>query len=164
VKIIVQATEGWVLTPKIMGDRNRPASGGDHRRGFFFVGHRVWRRARMLLAIPLTAFFRDSVATRETEIFSRRRVMSGTTAARRMRQLRRPRFRRHAHACPECGADERTGWRETSVYDDLDLPESAFEDQAAPRKRPPRAGLAWYWVVTAVVAIIAAILFSLGSR
>ena len=28
-----------------------------------------------------------------------------------------------AHACPGCGADERTGWREQSVYDGLNLPD-----------------------------------------
>ena len=70
----------------------------------------------------------------------------------------------HAKACPECGADERTGWREASVYDGLDLPESAFVDDSPSHSRPPRRGLAWYWIVTAVVAIVAAILFSLGAR
>jgi hypothetical protein len=67
-----------------------------------------------------------------------------------------------AHACPECGADEHTGWRETSVYDDLDLPDSAYEGDSA--RQPPRRGLPWYWVVAAIVAIAAAILFSLGGR
>ena len=68
---------------------------------------------------------------------------------------------RSARACPECGADERTGWRETSTYDGLDLPDSAYGD--APVK-PRRAGLPWYWVAAALVAIVAAILFSLGGR
>ena len=68
----------------------------------------------------------------------------------------------HAHACPECGADERTGWREASIYDGLDLPDSAFDADAAERK--PRGGLAWYWIVTAVVALGAAIFFALGGR
>jgi predicted nucleic acid-binding Zn ribbon protein len=68
---------------------------------------------------------------------------------------------RSARVCPECGADEHTGWRETSVYDDLDLPDSAYEHD---RARQPRRGLAWYWIVTAIVAIAAAILFSLGGR
>jgi len=68
---------------------------------------------------------------------------------------------RHAHACPVCGADERTGWRQVSVYDDLDLPDSAYDD--APRA-PRRSGLAWYWIVTAIAAIVAAILFTLGGR
>ena len=30
----------------------------------------------------------------------------------------------NARACPECGADERTGWREQDPYDGLDLPEA----------------------------------------
>jgi hypothetical protein len=59
---------------------------------------------------------------------------------------------RTARACPECGADERTGWREGSVYDDLDLPDEAFEDDdAPPRKSTPKVnGLAWYWWMAAV--------------
>ncbi|MEI6862071.1 MAG: zinc-ribbon domain-containing protein, partial [Verrucomicrobiota bacterium] len=35
---------------------------------------------------------------------------------------------RSAYACPECGADERTGWRETSPEDGLDLPEGYEEN------------------------------------
>ena len=37
---------------------------------------------------------------------------------------------RGAKACPECGADERTGWRETSGYDGLDLPDEAWRDDS----------------------------------
>ncbi len=55
-----------------------------------------------------------------------------------------------ARACPACGADERTGWRESSVYDGIDLPDAACEgdEPSAPRafRRP---GARWYWVVTA---------------
>ncbi len=29
-------------------------------------------------------------------------------------------------SCPECGSDEKTGWSEDTMYDDLDLPE--FEE------------------------------------
>lgn len=29
-------------------------------------------------------------------------------------------------SCPECGSDEKTGWSEDTMYDDLDLP--AFEE------------------------------------
>ena len=32
-----------------------------------------------------------------------------------------------ATACPECGSDERTGWSENTLYDGLDLPEEAFD-------------------------------------
>ena len=58
---------------------------------------------------------------------------------------------RGAKACPECGADERTGWRETSGYDGLDLPDAAWQDdddESAAKRRPtPRRvnGIAWYW-------------------
>ncbi len=29
-----------------------------------------------------------------------------------------------APCCPECGADENTGWSQDTMYDDLDLPDS----------------------------------------
>jgi hypothetical protein len=61
-----------------------------------------------------------------------------------------------AKACPECGADERTGWREASVYDDLDLPESAWSDDDT-KRRPdtPRVnGVPWYWWVIGVVLLV----------
>ena len=67
---------------------------------------------------------------------------------------------RNAKACPECGADERTGWRETSVYDDLDLPESAWsEDEKSEtgRSTPRVNGVPWYWwcVGAVLVALLA---------
>jgi hypothetical protein len=55
---------------------------------------------------------------------------------------------RHARACPGCGADERTGWRETSIYDGLDLPDD--EDRPVSRTKTLN-GIAWYWWVAAVV-------------
>jgi len=69
---------------------------------------------------------------------------------------------RRAKACPGCGADERTGWREADVYDGLNLPDSAFDD-AEPRA-PLRRGLAWYWVIAAILGILAALVFSIGGR
>jgi len=40
---------------------------------------------------------------------------------------------RRARACPNCGADERSGWNEDAArYDGLDLPEQAFEDESMP--------------------------------
>jgi hypothetical protein len=51
---------------------------------------------------------------------------------------------RDARACPQCGADERTGWRETDIYDGLDLP--GEEPETGPRTRDRRVnGIAWYW-------------------
>ncbi len=80
---------------------------------------------------------------------------------------------RHARACPECGADERTGWRESSIYDGLDLPDEAWrndDDSAAPsssaRRAPDRRvnGLAWYWWCVALVILLGAALYVLGLR
>ena len=62
-----------------------------------------------------------------------------------------------ARACPECGADERTGWRETSVYDGLDLPETAWRDEGdtSPARETPRVnGLAWYWWAAGVALLL----------
>ncbi len=74
----------------------------------------------------------------------------------------------HAKACPGCGADERTGWRENDAtrYDGLDLPDSAFADDApAPRSRPPSVnGLAWYWWLVGAVLVVLLAAAALGLR
>ena len=60
-----------------------------------------------------------------------------------------------ARACPECGADERTGWRDGSVYDGLDLPDDAFDDEEPrPKPAPTVNGLAWYWWAAAVCLLL----------
>ncbi len=74
---------------------------------------------------------------------------------------------RRASACPECGADERTGWRESSIYDRLDLPEEAFaDDDDAPARRSARgvAGLAWYWWAIGVMLLFTLGFAALGLR
>lgn len=71
---------------------------------------------------------------------------------------------RNARACPGCGADERTGWRETSIYDGLDLPDDDNEDYdaAAPGRRLKReGGLAWYWVATFILLLAILVLSAL---
>ncbi|EIP96712.1 hypothetical protein OpiT1DRAFT_01135 [Opitutaceae bacterium TAV1] len=80
---------------------------------------------------------------------------------------------RNALACPECGADERTGWRESSLYDGLDLPDAAWEENddetggsAASRNRPAVyriGGIAWYWIAVGLVLAILMILGVLGG-
>jgi len=68
---------------------------------------------------------------------------------------------RGAKSCPECGADERTGWRETSVYDSIDLP----EDEPAPsRGRRDVNGVAWYWWCVGVVLALLLGLWAFGLR
>jgi uncharacterized OB-fold protein len=60
-----------------------------------------------------------------------------------------------ARACPECGADERTGWREASPYDGLDLTDSAFTEEPSSPPRPATvAGLAWYWWLTGLALLV----------
>jgi hypothetical protein len=40
-----------------------------------------------------------------------------------------------ATACRECGSDERTGWSDDTLYDDLDLPEPGWgAEPPAPRR------------------------------
>jgi len=67
-----------------------------------------------------------------------------------------------AHACPECGADERTGWREPSIYDGLDLPEPDTDEPLKPRRRSGQ--LAWYWLLAGVVVLLIFVLSALGLR
>lgn len=77
-----------------------------------------------------------------------------------------------ARACPECGADERTGWRGSSIYDGLDLPDEAWSDERATAPRAYLAqdhdrrvnGIPWYWwcVGVAVLVIVGIGLLGLG--
>lgn len=73
---------------------------------------------------------------------------------------------RRARACPGCGADERTGWREASPYDGLDLPDSAWDEDAAHRPaRAPRVnGLAWYWWLAGALLLASLVLALVGRR
>lgn len=57
-----------------------------------------------------------------------------------------------SRACPECGADERTGWRESSVYDGLDLPDTAHNDEHP--AAPGTGGLSWLWWITGVILLV----------
>lgn len=65
---------------------------------------------------------------------------------------------RGALACPECGADERSGWRE-DVVDGLDLPEEEFDYEEFVKKEFGREvkpeGTAWLWWAAAVAALLA---------
>lgn len=64
-----------------------------------------------------------------------------------------------AKACPNCGADERSGWNEDDArYDGLDLPDSAFEDEDAPasrrRSRGTPAGIHPLWWIVALLLLL----------
>lgn len=58
-----------------------------------------------------------------------------------------------AHACPQCGADDRSGWREVDFDEGAAFDREAFlaEEFGIGRKRP---GLAWYWWLAAVVTLL----------
>ena len=69
---------------------------------------------------------------------------------------------RHALACPECGADHRSGWREdAAVYDGTGLPdEEGFDydeyvarEFGGPSVKPP--GVKPWWWLTALVLLAA---------
>ena len=65
---------------------------------------------------------------------------------------------RRARACPGCGADERSGWREQDAYEGLNLPDEAYaSDDRPPKPAPTRFrinGLAWYWWSLGVALLI----------
>lgn len=77
---------------------------------------------------------------------------------------------RDAPACPECGADDRTGWRETAdtLYDGLDLPPAALEDDnssvASARRKPVTRvnGIPWYWWLVGVLLLLSLVAWALG--
>lgn len=73
---------------------------------------------------------------------------------------------RNAKACPECGADEKSGWREGALDEDgMDLPDDDFdydkfveeEIGGASSKSP----IQWLWWGAAVMVLIALVLLLL---
>ena len=66
---------------------------------------------------------------------------------------------RGARACPECGADERSGWNEDDArYDGLDLPDEAFENGEREQKPAARRNTSYVWSVVATLLVLALIL------
>ncbi|MGA0093797.1 MAG: zinc ribbon domain-containing protein [Chthoniobacterales bacterium] len=67
---------------------------------------------------------------------------------------------RGAAACPECGADERSGWREDAdETGGLDLPDGEFDYDEFVKKEfgteVKPEGIAWAWWAAAVAALLA---------
>jgi len=75
---------------------------------------------------------------------------------------------RNARACPECGADEKSGWREDAEhYDGIDLPEEFDYDEFTQREfgRPPKPpGISVGWWVTAIVVVALTLLYLFAGR
>ena len=61
-------------------------------------------------------------------------------------------------ACPECGADHNSGWRQdAATYDALDLPDDNFDyDEFVQREFGPaqKSGIKTLWWVTAIVVLL----------
>jgi len=61
-------------------------------------------------------------------------------------------------SCPECGADEDTGWSDSATADRLGIPDDNFnydefvKEEFGPRRIKPR-GIHWIWWVTALALI-----------
>jgi len=71
-----------------------------------------------------------------------------------------------AKACPECGADGRSGWKEdTAIYDGLDLPDEPSDGEGsnvcAGGGQKSATALQKFWWVIGVVVLIAFILLSI---
>jgi hypothetical protein len=69
-----------------------------------------------------------------------------------------------AKACPECGADEETGWSEESRAAGLDLPDENFDyedfvkrELGGGKKNPMPHGIHWFWWVVAILSLVAII-------
>jgi hypothetical protein len=61
-----------------------------------------------------------------------------------------------AKSCPECGADEHTGWSEEAYASSLNLPDDSFdydefvERELASRKKPIPRGIHLFWWLAAI--------------
>jgi hypothetical protein len=75
---------------------------------------------------------------------------------------------RGALACPECGADEKSGWREDAErYDGVDLPDEFDYDEFTRRefgKSVKPVGISAVWWVTAIVVLVLTLLYFLVGR
>ena len=72
--------------------------------------------------------------------------------------------RRKSRACPECGADEHTGWSEAARSDGLGLPDESFDYNDFVKRefggeKPVPRGIHWFWWVVALALVAAFIAF-----
>jgi len=71
---------------------------------------------------------------------------------------------RRARSCPECGADENSGWSESTGTEHLDLPGEKFDYEEFTRREfggrsPKPPGIHWFWWLTAIALLAAIFLF-----
>ncbi|MEA3213181.1 MAG: hypothetical protein QOE70_6238 [Chthoniobacter sp.] len=65
----------------------------------------------------------------------------------------------NAKVCPECGACDKSGWRQDSIYDGLDLPDEEFDYENFVAEEFGRgvkkAPVHWMWWAVAVILLLA---------
>lgn len=67
----------------------------------------------------------------------------------------------NARACPECGADDQTGWSEKAHSQRLGLPDDEFDhdafvkDEFGPKPSVRPHGISWIWWLTAILLLLA---------
>ncbi|HEV2695765.1 MAG TPA: zinc-ribbon domain-containing protein [Verrucomicrobiae bacterium] len=74
-----------------------------------------------------------------------------------------------AKSCPECGADERTGWAEDAHVSGLGIEEEkefdyenfVKEEFGGGTRSPKPQGISWYWWVTALGLLLLFLFFFL---
>lgn len=72
----------------------------------------------------------------------------------------------NAKACPECGADEQTGWSDEAQSSGLNLPDDSFDYNDFVKKEfgsqsPVPRGIRWWWWLVALALLILILLFGL---
>ena len=67
-----------------------------------------------------------------------------------------------ATACPECGSDEQTGWSENTLYDGLDLPEQAFDQDRLESSSNPICNNYMLLAIGSILLLIFVFRFVLG--
>jgi hypothetical protein len=63
-----------------------------------------------------------------------------------------------AKACPECGADESTGWSEAARGDEVDRPDENFDYEEFAKREfgdgsVKAPGLHWFWWLVALLLV-----------
>lgn len=75
---------------------------------------------------------------------------------------------RNALACPECGADHNSGWREDAAsYDGVDLPEDFDYDEFTRKEfgsSPKPSGISAIWWITAIALLLLTLLYFFAGR
>ena len=70
---------------------------------------------------------------------------------------------RRAKACPECGADEKTGWSDTAHADNLGIPDENFDynefakDEFGGHAKPRDSH--WLWWLTSLLLVFLFLFF-----